>query len=470
MCFGRGRALVLVGALAFVGCSGGDDDETPIIRDGGPVVRDGGEPVRDGGPRDAGEVPPDGGVARDAGLNDGGAPDAGGCGPLETMCGAECVDVFADDDHCGDCGVACTGGTVCLNGACGPPPDTNVVAVPARTIAPGCSPEGATWSKLAIDPSNRLFIGLVCGDTPYVVRSDDLGVSFAAPTEITVPALERFELIAPAPDVLYLAGHTTGRALVFVKSTDGGRTWSAPRVIDAGPITLSLLGVGPHVRAWRNHIFLLTADSDNSEVRVWRSDDFGEGAFAATTIPFTMPIGGSIEVDVVTGELWLFVDGLGRTQIFRSTDSGASYVLQHMPMGFAIGGTYVLAPGQLAYRICGFVGQGVCTARLDLTDGSYEALDPGAGLVAASPFGNSIQAAPNGGAYLGARRVEEVNAGFAITAFSVTGTSPTDVRIVTTSTTVDLDGGLGFSRFSGTTGVATVFTSSVGAASSVELF
>ena len=43
-------------------------------------------------------------------------PVDGPCGPGETLCGTECVDLDSDVNNCGFCGNACAGGDVCSNG------------------------------------------------------------------------------------------------------------------------------------------------------------------------------------------------------------------------------------------------------------------------------------------------------------------------------------------------------------------
>lgn len=59
-----------------------------------------------------------------------------------TDCDGACVDLLADEGHCGACGVACDGEETCLGGTCAPPP---------------CPPEqancGGVCVKLATDPA-----------------------------------------------------------------------------------------------------------------------------------------------------------------------------------------------------------------------------------------------------------------------------------------------------------------------------
>ncbi|MCA9604684.1 MAG: hypothetical protein KC619_03760 [Myxococcales bacterium] len=67
----------------------------------------------------------DGAVASDASLDadvgDGGTDggvDGGGCLAPTTLCGAFCVNLASDAEHCGTCDRACAGGVGCLDGAC----------------------------------------------------------------------------------------------------------------------------------------------------------------------------------------------------------------------------------------------------------------------------------------------------------------------------------------------------------------
>jgi hypothetical protein len=46
------------------------------------------------------------------------APPGGLCGAGRTACGDDCVDVRSDPNHCGGCGIACTGADACQLGTC----------------------------------------------------------------------------------------------------------------------------------------------------------------------------------------------------------------------------------------------------------------------------------------------------------------------------------------------------------------
>lgn len=106
------HSLVLV-VLAVVGCADGTRDRTPDYPDVGPRVDAG---MRDSGNRDAGgmtdasEDAPgtDAGRPVDAGPPDSGPPDAGPpCAPGRIMCGGMCV-LSTDVRNCGMCGNDCT--------------------------------------------------------------------------------------------------------------------------------------------------------------------------------------------------------------------------------------------------------------------------------------------------------------------------------------------------------------------------
>lgn len=68
---------------------------------------------------------------------------AGGasCGPTESACGAQCIDVSKDAKNCGACGYACLPGESCCEGACSTGCPLTVTAV-----APATGPmSGGTW-------------------------------------------------------------------------------------------------------------------------------------------------------------------------------------------------------------------------------------------------------------------------------------------------------------------------------------
>jgi hypothetical protein len=473
------RLVGLTFALVLASCSGGDDDDEMIDpRDGG--TRDSGtEVVRDAGFRDGGvDVPdggtPDSGTPRDGGARDGGPRDAGMCMDPLTNCDGVCADLFADDGHCGACNAACAGGDVCLSGVCGPPAPTLAATVPEQVVGPGCTIPSAQIDKVTVDPSGRIFVAMDCAGAPYVARSADLGVSYADPTPIAIPTVERFAIHAHAPDVLYAAANTTGGALVFAKSTDGGATWSAPRVVDAGPVASGLLDYGPHIASWRNHVFLAVKDSAGSEVRVWRNSDFGETTFELASITSATAAGGAIHVDPATGDLIAFIDAPLRFEIHRSTDLGQTFALEHMISGLSLGGDIAFSPPSTAYYSCASTfGNSTCTARIDVQAGTAEPLIVPAGHSAPHPFGFGVAASTDGSGYVVVRRLNMngiSDGALGVLDYAPTSTTTGGIQYVTTATTTDVQSGNGAHEIVDLNAVVAVFTSSVGASAAVVAY
>lgn len=90
------------------GTAGGDDTES------GGDATESGDDTGAGAEGDAGTSGDDTGTEDDSG----GPGDAANCESGRRLCDGACVDVSADDDHCGECGRSCGSGKVCANEKC----------------------------------------------------------------------------------------------------------------------------------------------------------------------------------------------------------------------------------------------------------------------------------------------------------------------------------------------------------------
>jgi hypothetical protein len=81
--------------------------------------------------------------------------DGGDCQTTctETQCGAECVDLATDTDHCGSCTVSCAAGQHCDGGQC---------ACPAATPDPCTGDAGAFCTDTQTDPDHCGSCGKAC--------------------------------------------------------------------------------------------------------------------------------------------------------------------------------------------------------------------------------------------------------------------------------------------------------------------
>ncbi len=82
----------------------------------------------------------------DASGGDGAAQCTGG----SALCGSSCTSLASDNENCGACGKACTGGTVCSKGAC------------AATCGGGTTLCGSTCNDTQVDPKNCGACGTAC--------------------------------------------------------------------------------------------------------------------------------------------------------------------------------------------------------------------------------------------------------------------------------------------------------------------
>lgn len=73
----------------------------------------------------------------------GGSGDTGGCGQGESLCEGGCVDLHADEAHCGRCDEACKSDEMCVVGECR---DVAVVDCASCPCADQCPPGGGVDS------------------------------------------------------------------------------------------------------------------------------------------------------------------------------------------------------------------------------------------------------------------------------------------------------------------------------------
>jgi hypothetical protein len=140
------------------------------------VATDSGNDVRsDAGVDTGNDTGVDSGVDTGADVPNDARPDVP-CFAPNMACGGACVDVLANNTHCGTCGRACTGSSSCVSGVC-------------RSVNDRC----AAATTLGTDPYNRTFSGALRGAT---IESGDC--SAAAATVY-------YSLTVTAPSLVYAA-------------------------------------------------------------------------------------------------------------------------------------------------------------------------------------------------------------------------------------------------------------------------
>jgi hypothetical protein len=77
------------------------------------------------------------------------------CGPLETLCGPNCVSLATDSRHCGACGYACARSGGCVGGRCvQDPPDTWSDDPTLPAVITRCSSDRAACGDTCVDLLN----------------------------------------------------------------------------------------------------------------------------------------------------------------------------------------------------------------------------------------------------------------------------------------------------------------------------
>ena len=159
--------------------------------------------------------------------------------------------------------------------------------------------------RMATDASGTFYLGLICyvaGDTGparlVLMASHDQGQSFDEPrpvVDLDHEAVGATALIAAAAADQVYALVQLAPGLVFLRSSDGGKTWAAPQVLAPGSIISypQLVAVGSTVAV---------AAAVNGLAAVWLSDDDG-ASFVG--IPLELAAGWALVGDSKLDELRL---------------------------------------------------------------------------------------------------------------------------------------------------------------------
>ena len=503
---------VLVSILAA--CSGGDDD-TPMDAS----TSDAGH--ADTGFSDAGTS--DSGVEVDAGFSDAGSMDAGqACTPPEMLCGSECVDLttdeycgacdrscvgeqhcidqtcqcdydltdcngtcvdtFEDVMNCGACNRPCGGGEVCLLGVCGPVPTPITSSVSPHLIASGAFIRSLLAEKLAVDASNRIYAAVHVADGVQILTSTTQGRTFSAPVSTGLSAVQDVAITGGAPGRAYLSAHTTTGFLVFSKTEDGGATWSAPRVVDGGPLDVPefIPAFRPNIVLHKGHLYVAAVDRDKTEIRVWRSSDDGD-VFEMSSVLFG-GVGGNMAVEP-NGDLVMMAESqnflLG---VYVSRDRGRTWTsenfidLQGNVAAYALARPHIYANG--GGRM--LMGPEVIDGRYDIQDGTFQAFQFDADVGLGGGLGGAqVALGEDGTVYMGgSRSIMMMETRRSIVRFPPNSLLQAEVREVTDLPEPPVNnglpdlakGGMSMLLIPGSTAIVTLFGSEDDLYSSVEIF
>jgi hypothetical protein len=198
--------------------------------------------------------------------------------------------------------------------------DDDQVAVAVKIISGdhSCSLPGS--SPIAVDLSGNIFITLLCETGISFVTSTDGGVTFSDPKVIagTESTANGFALMAGGDTgFAYLAFMSNAdNSILFARTTDGGATWSTPAPLSTPSGNVRLTAAGRTVLALTDG-----TDGSGNTMTLSRSVDGGH-----TFLPRTTVAGGNLDIALEPGGVtaWM-VDINSPNALLKSTDGGASF-------------------------------------------------------------------------------------------------------------------------------------------------
>ena len=256
------------------------------------------------------------------------------CPAGETLCGTTCVNTSTSNADCGSCGHACTGTTTCAAGVCSLVTTTPVVVSGALSCTTQYSNTGR---KVAIDASNTIYAGMICGTTAEIAVSSTLGATFLAPVSLPVANARDLQIVGAASGVAYIAVTDSNGDVWFASTANSGTTWTVPVELGGGG------GEWTSLATSGNYVYVAVGAGSFT---LYTNSASGVGPFTTTNVGFGTAFG-DVAVDSATGNVWALWDtGEGNSSV--SVNHGTSFAPQttYASMGsefsdWVIGGGYI---------------------------------------------------------------------------------------------------------------------------------
>jgi cysteine-rich repeat protein len=451
-------ALVLIPSVAgaLVACHGDDVGDRPS---GSPTVsvyrpdtaeNDGSE-VQAGGNTlsNATSVCGDGVVDGDEACDDGNAIETDTC--LSTCEAARCGDGFVESgvEECDAGSFEGEGDTPDLPGdpctaTCEVPRVWTTVAPIAVITGPGtCTTSNAVRGrKVAVSPDGDVYVAALCDTTAYLVSSADRGATFGAPIAIGVADAAEVVVGTDPGGVVHVAVIDAAGGVFYVRSPDGGTSWTAPVEVGTGAQQAAVsIAAGPD-DVWIGY------PGSATTMTVLHGVQRGAGAFSGASVAHT-----PTEFDVMydaDGDRVLMASDTAAMHLFISDDGGATFGADQAPAGdahdsdWATGGglVYVTSSGLTdTLQAIDLEAPGAAT----MVSALSPAL-PGQRVVAADALGNAVVASNVGGAIVLDRVLRGESAMEPAVTVSPTGADPSVTALPdgTGAVVVYTDGGVIF--------------------------
>ncbi len=231
-----------------------------------------------------------------------------GCLSGQSLCGGDggapyCSNLQGDVNNCGACGKVCGVDQTCVSGIC----QASILTIGPVAISGALTTcttnQSNAGRKIAIDPAtNEIEVGMICAGTAYFTRSVNGGISYSPPIQVGLTAVGELAVAAGPPGVVYAVANEGGN-IVFVHSSDGGQTWSAPAKIDTGADP----GFGVSMATYRNSVYVEVPHPAATAVDVLTNTADGVGAFTTTSVPLVV-FPNDVLVDQSNGNVWVAGD------------------------------------------------------------------------------------------------------------------------------------------------------------------